>query len=574
MILLSLLGSLLPLVIFGGIIWAIVRAVKSRSENQPGESDNSLRRFFLYVLLYGAFVAVITGLMSLASALFPDGQVIARSSSTDIARGLALVIVGAPVYWMVFRLIENAFVADAEEKRRLGWSTYLNAAIGTSLIGAIVSFTQLITAVVGSDSVRTVTIADAALWSAAWAIHWYVLIPRHGIRTDTHLAIGSTIGLGITATGIGLVVDAGLDAAYAAMFLDQTAGPGVRDVLDLPVALAVVGFAVWTIYWLTRYFGEIRSTLWHTYVVLAGVLAGLITAVVGGAVVVGTTLQWWFGTPDADSAAEHFSSMPGALAALLVGGGVWWYHRAVLHAGGTPERTEPMRIHDYAAAAVGLVAALVGLTTIFVALLEALTAPSSTASVRPENTLVLAVTALIVGGPLWWVMWSRTERLGDAEKASASRRTYVVGILGMSAITAAVSLAIVLFVFLEDTLDGILGARTVYDFRVALALLVSLGGVAWYHFQVRRRDEDVAPRVDDVVIGPKNILVVGGDTQLLDELAERTKARVSHWTRLDEAADSSAVDVDALIDQLTGLSGDQVMVVLDGGRPQVIPYRR
>ncbi|NNF63632.1 MAG: hypothetical protein HKN07_05170 [Acidimicrobiia bacterium] len=574
MIFLSLLGSLIPLVIFGGIIWAIVKAVQSRSDNQPDESDNSLRRFFLYVLLYGAFVSIITGLLSLASALFPHGQVIARSASTDVARGLALVIVGVPVYWMVFRIIENAFATDAEEKRRLGWSTYLNAAIGTSLIGAIVTFTQLIASIVGSDAVRAVTIADAALWSGAWAIHWFVLISRHGIRTDAHLAIGSTIGLAITATGFGLIVDAGLDAAYEAMFLDQTAGPGVRDVLDMPVALGAVGLGVWTIYWLTRYFGEVRSTLWHTYVVLAGVLAGLITAVIGGAVVIGTVLQWWFGSPGTDSASEHFLSIPGALAALLVGGGVWWYHRAVLHAGGTPERTEPMRIHDYAAAAVGLIAALVGLTTIFVALLEALTAPTSAAGARPENTLVLAVTALIVGGPLWWVMWSRTERLGDAEKTSASRRTYVVGILGMSAITAAVSLAIVLFVFLEDTLDGILGAATVYDFRVALALLVSLGGVAWYHFQIRQRDAAVAPEPKDVAPGPRNILVVGGDTQLLDELAGRTSARVSHWTRLDEAADSSAVDVDALVERLAGHVGEQVMVVLDGGQPQVIPYRR
>ena len=55
---------------------------------------------------------------------------------------------------------------------------------------------------------------------------------------------------------------------------------------------------------------------------------------------------------------------------------------------------------------------------------------------------------------------------------------------------------VIVFVVVEDVLDGNLGSTTVDDSAIAVSLLVTAGALAWYHFAVFREDRadlEIAP---------------------------------------------------------------------------------
>jgi hypothetical protein len=372
---------------------------------------------------------------------------------------------------------------------------------------------------------------------------------------------------------------AGFGGALLGHLLTQLLDSGTDVALtsrtDADVATWVVGFAVGAVvfgwYWIQSGMREVRDTLWHSYVVLVGVLGGLITAVTGGAISLYSLLQWWFGDPDATSAVRHFeTSMIPAASALIVGLAIWLYHRRILGpVRGT--RTEVHRVYDYLVAAVGLVTAVVGVIILAIGFQEAVFPPANSMA-SEANMLIGAVTALAVGAPLWVQAWLRIHRARSADETaevgSPVRRSYLFGLVGVSGAIGLVSLIILLVVVFGDLLgDG--GEPLRNDVQIPIALLFATGVVAFYHFLLVREEREVAT----VREPPKQVVLVTGDEVLATAVRDLTGARVTVLHRLD--ANGEAADARAVAAAIAASEFDQLLVVPDPvGGVQVIPYRR
>lgn len=561
------------------VILVVVVVVVSRRAGTHGgrpADGHTVREFFQYLLLFGLLVVVGIGLAGLLARMLGAGQILVADEA-QLARSLAFTVVGVPIYAAVALWTRRSFAADPGEARSFGWAFYSTVATLTALVVAMTSGAQVLAWVVGLEAYDSSALATFLVWGALWAAHWWVdrrVTPAD--RAQTHHLVGSLIGLGFAATGLGgllagaLRILLGLDGTDLLVEGDDPLRQGLVTLL--------VGAPVWALYWLAMALRGRRDLHWVAYVLLAGVAGGLVTAVVAASTLLYTVLVWLVGDPASAAAADHFADAPAAAGATAVGVLVWAYHRAVLGQAGAEGRTEVRRVYDYLMAGIGLAAAAVGLATVIVALIEAIAGSGDVlvGGTSTGNTLLAAATLLLVGAPVWWLYWRAAQAAATAEPTtellSPTRRVYLFVLFGVGGVAAVIALLVGVYLLFEDVVNGTLGLETLRRMRFSLGVLAATGAVAGYHLAVYRSDRERAPAQSGAA-GPRHVVLVGPrDPAIASALAHRTHARVQLWARTDEPEASWSVD--AVADALAGASSDEVVVVSEAGGLRVIPVRR
>jgi hypothetical protein len=415
-----------------------------------------------------------------------------------------------------------------------------------------------------------------------------------GHRVLHHLA-GSGVGLWTAASGLGALVGAGVRGLFSLPtdLLTTGAHPALRGGVTL-----AVGAVVWLQYWVRTASREARTGWWVAYVLLAGVGAGFVVALVAASTVLYDTLVWLVGRPTTTYAADHFAGAPAATGLVVAGGLVWWYHHAVLEQGEHPARTEGRRVYEYLLAGAALVAAAAGVATLVVAAVEGATNSTVLTGASPVNTVLAAVTLLVVGAPVWAFYWRLAQRAVHAEPRSElespTRRAYLFVLLGASSVAAVVSLLIAVYQFFDAAFNDTLGAATLRSARFALGILLAAAAVAAYHWTVYRADRVAVPAHRR---GPRYVLVLGPhDADLARTLARTTGGRVQAWTPttdghaaappapagepvtpeavIREPVTREPVTPEAVLAALGDTTEDEVVVLCDEGRMRTIPVHR
>jgi len=517
------LGGLLPLVVTAGLVYAVFRIVSANQRaagagGHPGGTDGDLRdqviRLFRLGLLFIALGLAAEGVVGLLAAVLPRPGELARDPE-QLAQALAFTIVGVPALVGLAQWTRRRLAADPEESWSPVWAGYLTLTLLTALLLVLTNVSLTLQWAVDVEPFDGEPLARALVWGAVFAAHWVLsrrrpLVDAQGAaeaRTPWYLLAGSLVGLVAGGTALGDVVQVSLRLLYdATVDSDVLAGAGSASVRRA-VAAAVPAVAVWLWFWLGHTLRAPRTERWYGYVLLAGVLGGLGTTLIAGGQIVFGVLEWLFGDPDAATASAHFASLPGPVAALGVGGAVWIHHRHTL-ATTARHRTEIDRIYTYLVAFVGVVVCTAAVTLVVAAFVEAVVGTGLAGSVA--DPIVLAVTFLLIGVPLWLVFWRRAEANAKADRSevrSPSRRLYLLVTLGLSAAVALVALVVLLTGFLTDLTAGELAAETARRIRVPLGLVLSTAAVAGYHAVVYRDDRrSTAPpppperRVREVVL--------------------------------------------------------------------------
>lgn len=519
------LAILIPLLLLGGAFYGLIAWLARRSGWDIG---STIRRFFQQGMLLALVVLVATGVTGLLSVADPD--VVAGPGY--LAFMLSCVIVGAPALLLAAR----------RARRRAGGRSVFSGA-GYLVLAELIS---LVTAATGLsiwaghllEGRFVIAPASVALvWGAVWAAH-HRMAGRVG-RLPHGVLAGSLIGLVAAAVSGVLVLARVFEWAYeatsGAVILVRNIGVFRETLVGL-----VVGGAIWLRYWGMLGQRRERTTLWRAYVLLAGVVAGLFTALAGVWNLAYLTLDWWFGRP-IGPAGPHFRELPVTLALIIVGGVVWRYHHTLMRSEGPEKRTEVDRAHDYTVAGVGLIATVGGTAAVIAAAIQALT-PATVLYPSDRSELVAAVTVLLVGAPLWWRHWTGIQRIRDArpspEIASPARRIYLIALFGVGGVVALVSLLVLVYRALEQVLGPGVGAGTVLAIRWPLALVSTVGLTAAYHRTVRRTDLAMMPDPEIVREAfPEAVrsvtLVARGSRRVAEALSEQTIARVRYLERTD-----------------------------------------
>jgi hypothetical protein len=582
-------GSLMQLAILGLIVWLLVRAFGHRRE--PGDGGEggvdqavSVRRLFVYGLMLATLVLTAVGAAQVLEELTGAGSDRIEDDNAPLALGLSFLIVAGPAYGLLLHHGLRRLDEVDGEARSLSWIGYLNLALSVSLVGTIVSAQSALDGMIGVDDFELHRFAPVVVWGAVWAYHWFWLRPAHGLADDgVHLAAGSLAGLVTLVVGLAGLLHVAGDAIYRSVIERVPTGYDEPELASW-IITASLGALVWSWYWLARYLRDERTPLWHTFVVLVGGLGGLVMAVVAGAITSYRVLEWFLGDPVATVPSLQFDSLPEVAAIFVVGVVAWQYHQFVLERGPQTARTEPLRAYDYLVSAAGLVSVVIGATLALVAFFEAITPEPAGETTEIADRLILGAVFATIGVPLWALFWSRIRGHAASDPAgelgSVVRRTALISLFGVGGLTVLVSAIVVLFVAIEDLLDGTFGGETVRTFRVALSLIISVTAVAWYHLRVFRSDREILAAITPVPSAApppappreRHLVVVGPRGAVLaDELASATGARLDRWYRTDDGG-VAEIDLTALVTEIEDSEADEMLVVVGPEGATIVPF--
>jgi hypothetical protein len=489
---------LLVIVLAAVLVW--VAATRHRHAGAapgaagPRTDGSEIRRFFQYLLLAGLLFASASGVTGLLGRLLAREDVLERDEAA-LALQLTFTLVALPLFAVLARWTWRRLHAVPEEPRSLSWAAYLTVVGLVSLVVAMTGWEAALSALLlpGGDPVGP-ALGQAAVWTLVWGVHHWQgprITPRAHLRA-IHL-LGSLVGLATAVTGLVGLVSSALRIVLdldADSIVDTTA----RSLVDSGVVL-LVGAAAWVALWALRSARDERTTGWLVLVLLVGVGGGLVATITAVSLAAYSTLVWLVGDPASNDATEHFGALPGQLAVAVAGVVVWWYHRTLLGAEATPQRTEVRRVYEYLLAAVGLLAAGYGLVMLVVTIVEAVAGRADVlAGASAVNALLGALVLLAVGLPVWWRYWSRAQRARTARPAeeitSPTRRIYLLVLFGLMGVTAVIIVMTLVYLLLEDTLAGDLGVETLRRMRFATGILVTTALLAGYHWSVFRGDRD------------------------------------------------------------------------------------
>jgi hypothetical protein len=322
---------------------------------------------------------------------------------------------------------------------------------------------------------------------------------------------------------------------------------------------AAVGGAIWWWHWFRDDARRLTTAFAAVALVVVGILgAGLL--MLGG---LGTAL--WvvlrLAFDPSDPARAILTPLGSALAAASVGALVWYFHHRIAARRSDATR----RASGLVMSGVGLAGAASGTGIVVNATLAALVGPFAASDSR--SLLLGGISALVVGGPVWWLSWSPTRRSDSTEIGRPGRRVYLVAVFGISAIVAIIALLVVGSRLFEFALEPSTSSSLIEGIRAPLGLLVATGLVFGYHFAVWRHDrsviaaEGLAPtrRISRV------ILVTAGDAAALEKIIEDvTGASVSVWLRTADETDAGP-DAAAVAGALDGVTGRRVLVLAGPG---------
>lgn len=572
----AIFGLLIPAIIIATVVIAGRRIFSHRGASAE---RFSIRRFFQYLLQFSVLVVSAVGVSGLLTRLLETGRVVVETR-TDLARNLTFAIVGIPITWGLVAWTRRTLAENPKERESFGWNGYLTVTTITSLAVSLFGAHDFLMYALGNESYRAGPVARFIVWSAIWYAHWRALRSvKNPLRPD--LFIGSAIGLATMATGFGGIIGHAIERLInipADMTVVQRTDPIISS-----ATIFIVGAPVWFEYWVRHARNHSRDAIWYSYLFLAGIASGFITAVASTSVVIYDLLVWFFGDTGGKSSSRFFFGAAGAGGSALAGIALWWYHRSILdevesERAGTHQRGEVRRIYEYIISGVSLIATSVGLMMVIVAALETLSPKTLATSTSNTNTLMVAITLLIVGSPIWWYFWNRIERhvaVDPAEQISITRRIFLMSLFGVAGIASVISVLTGVFLFMDDLLNSQLSRSTLHNARFAIAILLANAAISWYHWSLYRTERIHYPQQ---ARSQKHIVLVGPmDGHIAEDIKARIGGSVELWISPDSQREptlSDKWDIDTLIDIIEESPSDELMILNEKKRPRVIPFSR
>lgn len=578
-----------------------VSAVRPDVSLPPQSALATVRRLILFLLLFALVLIGASGLSGLLDRLFSSGSTLAERDVGGLARSLAFALVGgtlAAILWLAMwrRLSDNG------ERGSLAWGLYIAGVYAVALATFVTALLGLVSSAIGGDVPQWHTAAAMGLvWALVWG--WHRRAWLHPAKGPSRLAgvptvfgwvFGLLVGAGGCVTALGNLFDAVLQGLAGV----PSAGEPWWVSLLQPLVWAAGGAAVWWWHWVRGRGLRLRTGLANVAVAVAGILGGCILALAGTVATLFVLLRLSFDR--SGTLAQLLDPLGPAVAAAAVGSVLWRYHAALAgqHQDGLGQASRLLP------AGASLVAAASGIGVVVNAALGL--AETTLAGTGTRTLLLGGLSALAVGGPVWWQVWDPLHRrsvllTGPEQPESESpkraregppglrhpqrgQRIYLVVVFGISAVVALIALLVIGYQVFEHLLDASGRESLLGRVRAPLGWLVATGLVAAYHYSVWRR-EQAAARAESVPPpgepAPKGgighvVLVTGSDPgPLCRAISDASGATVTVWERTDaDAAAFSGKEPESseLARALQDLSCERVLVIAGrDGRFEIIP---
>lgn len=548
----------------GLIAWGIIVWLRRAKGNASEDGGGIVRRIYFYVVAFASLMMWVNGVVLLAQFALDGifGGALISASNTGIAAGIALTVVGLPLWAFHWRSIQRAAADAPVEVRSIFRKLYIYITLGVSLAIAVYGAVRLLRWALGVDDFSGYYLAAPPLWALVWAFHWRIE-EREGQPTPDALIVrhlyiyaASLAGTAMLAIGVGMVVYyillEGYNAVSGAELLSGERGlwrPSLREML----CLAAVGGAVWWLHWLHMARRDRGSELRQIYLYLFAIFGGVITSLSSAGVIIRQTLVWIFESIGGSVEPHHFDFLPGAIAALSVGVALWAYHwrSARQTAAASPAAmNSSQRIYNYILAGIGTITIAVAVYMLVNTLIQLVLALFESVIIGSDlwaNPIANIITLGALGVPIWGYYWRKIQRSAarDAnERQDIARRIFIFAALGIGVLSLLGSVSALLFVLLRDLLNAELHIETLDAVAAPLALVAAAVAFLPYYWSIYAQDRDAAPETPPSETAP-----------LADAAAPTDATATVAPTPTKEVTLLAGDDADALINGLQAALG-------------------
>ena len=480
---------------------------------------NTVRRLYFYILSLISFIVVIWGVVGLLRTIVSSGLI----GGSLLATGLSLVIVGLPIFYLHWQVAQRDARRDVEERTSRIRAVFLYAAF----VGTLAPIVFALLALIDRELVRLIAGSDPYPWfgsgqtladnliaivinAIGFVYFWRVLsadwrddIPHNHLSDVRRLYRYLWV-----AAGLSLMVA----ALYNLLrFLFNLPGQSASDsgsmanMLAAGVACLLVGAPIWGYVWMQVQSSlvdpaERRSLLRLVFLYLISLAGGIgVLSTAGSAI--NLLIRWLIG--EQMTLGEFFKNNSEQLGGLIPLSIMWWYYGRILNQEvaalpDQPRRAALGRLYNYVLSLLGLAVTFAGLLSL-IEFFSRLAFARSSILIGYRGILSGALSALLVGLPLWLIAWRkmqsealRVNDAGDHARRSVLRKTYLYLVLFGLVIGAMAFTGQLLYTLFNAALSSF----PTDDFATTvmnrfLSLIVDLI-LLYYHWQALRTDGRMA----------------------------------------------------------------------------------
>ncbi len=449
----------------------------------------SIRRLYFYLVALISIEIVLWGLVSLLRSIV-DKTI--SGGADALAQALALILVGMPIFLIHWLWVQRAAARDEEEKTATLRAVFFYAILLGTLIPVVQNVLSFIDRsllqVTGLgverafSSFREQTLADnliAIIMNGIVAFYfWNILRGEWATLSDKenftdvrrlYRYIWVLYGLLMTVFGIQQIL------RFLLYIPGNVLGELGREVAVNGIALLIVGTPVWVYSWRV-----IQDSLVDPAEMSSSLRLGILY------------LDWPF---------QYFvQQIGGPISVGVPLGLVWayygyWLNRHIEAVGDVVRQAGMKRLYNYILAFIGLVVAFIGATSLFRFIIDMVTGSGILMSDATRGTLATSISSLIVGIPLWLVMWRPMQaealsqgELGDHARRSVLRKTYLYLALFASVIGGMATAVALVYQLIRVVLGSGTGSDFVNTVLNLVQLLFLFSVVLIYHLNVLRMD--------------------------------------------------------------------------------------
>jgi hypothetical protein len=480
----------------------------------------TIRRVYFYAVAFISLEVVLWGMISLLRIIVTPNAI--GNNATRLAEGLALILVGVPVFGLHWWVVQRDARREMDEHASGMRAFFLYAALLSTLIPALQNLVAMIdrlfldashlsrlSAVFGAQQSWSDNLI-ALLMNALIAFYfvtvlrldWRQIAVKESFTIVRRISryIWVLYGLGLTVAGVQQIL------TFILQVPPIPFGMLLRASFINGLVLTLAGTPVWVLAWKTVQDSLAepaeRESLLRLGLLYALSLAGVITVLTSGGIVLDLVLRQLLG--EKMSLQTFVQQVSGPLSIGIPLAGMWgyyghWLTMSMSEVADAPRRSGMRRLYSYILSAIGLGAAFIGLRMVLAFLVDALPGGQVWGGAL-RLSLAAALATLGAGLPLWLANWRpmQAEALssgaaGDHARRSLVRRIYLYLALFISVIGGMISAGSLVYRLLNSLLGvavpNILAA-SLKDLEL-LALFVLLGV---YHGLTMGRDGKTAGR--------------------------------------------------------------------------------
>jgi len=476
----------------------------------------SIRRLYFYLVAIISIEIVVWGLVSLLRSIV-DQTV--SGGADALAQALALILVGVPIFLIHWLWAQRVSVRDEEEKSATLRAVFLYAILLGTLIPVVQNLLSFIDRSLvevsglgvarAFSSFREQTLADNLIAiimnlivaSYFWGIlrnDWATLTDQENFSEVRRLYryIWMLYGLLMTVFGAQQIL------RFIFYIPGNVLGELGREVVVNGTALLLIGTPVWVYTWRIIQDSlsdpaEMSSTLRLGILYLLA-LGGVITVITTSAMVVNTIVTRLLG--GGSTFYDFVREIGGPISVGVPLGMIWayyghWLNRHIAAIGDPVRQAGMKRLYNYILSFIGLVVSFIGVVTLFRFIIDMITSQAFLMGDTNRSSLASSISSLIVGLPLWLIMWQPMQaealaqnELGDHARRSVLRKTYLYLALFGSVIGGMATAVGLVYQLIKVVLGSDAGSDFVNNLLNLTQLLFLFGVVLVYHLRVLRAD--------------------------------------------------------------------------------------